>query len=114
MNDNKPRYTLDYGTLAERVKGCRRLQGISQQTLAERADLATTSIAQFESNRKQINLLTFLKICNALDVDANLLISGGDTFEPIDGVISGLLDKLNEKEKALLYPILTAIIAHRE
>lgn len=114
MGTDKPRYTLDYKILAERVKECRRIQGISQEMLAERADLATTSIAQFESNRKQINLQTFIKICNALDVDANLLIDNGETTKPMDGIVNGLLDKMTEREKALLYPILTAIIALRE
>ena len=113
MSANMPRYTLDYEALAERVKEYRRILGLSQQTLAELADLSTTSIAQFESYRKQINLQTFIKICNALDVDANLLINGSDGAKPIDGVINGLLDKLTDKEKVLLYPVLTAIIAHR-
>ena len=114
MNQATQRYTLDYTALALRVKEYRRIQGISQQTLAERAELAITSIAQFECCKKQINLQTFVKIANALDVDINLLIGYGAGVQPIDGIINGLLDKLTEKEKVLLYPILTAIIAHRQ
>ncbi|MDR2166685.1 MAG: helix-turn-helix transcriptional regulator [Clostridiales bacterium] len=108
------RYNLDYGKIVENVKSLRKLKGMSQMELSERADLSLNTISRFEINQKQINLQTLIKIANALDVDVNYLLghAPGEVGQQ-DSLISGLIVGLDKKDKELLISIITAIRTHR-
>jgi transcriptional regulator with XRE-family HTH domain len=108
------RYNLDYGKIVENVKELRKLKGMSQMELSERADLSLNTISRFEINQKQIKLQTFIKIANALDVDVNYLLGHGPK-EPSqqDLLISSLVKGFSVKDKEMLISIITTIRAHR-
>ena len=105
------RYKLDYGRIIQNVKALRNSKKITQQKLSELADLSVNTISKFEINQKNINLETFIKIANALDVDVNLLLGNtrDEPKKPVDSVIDSLLDDLTEEDKDLLVPIISAL-----
>jgi transcriptional regulator with XRE-family HTH domain len=58
----------------ERVKKVRLELGLSQEDLAEQADLHRNYISQIECGRRNLSLLNILKIARALKVPASKLI----------------------------------------
>jgi len=58
----------------ERVKKVRLDQGISQEDLAERAELHRNYVSQIECGRRNLSLLNILKLARALKVPASSLI----------------------------------------
>ena len=58
----------------ERVKKVRLEQGISQEDLAERAELHRNYVSQIECGRRNLSLLNILKLARALKVSASSLI----------------------------------------
>lgn len=60
-----------YLILVENIKYNRRLKNLTQESLAEKADLSSSYIKQIESKRdiKNITLYSLFKIANALDMD---------------------------------------------
>ncbi|HTR35000.1 MAG TPA: helix-turn-helix transcriptional regulator [Bryobacteraceae bacterium] len=58
----------------ERVKKVRLELGLSQEDLAEEADLHRNYISQIECGRRNLSLLNILKIARALKVPASKLI----------------------------------------
>ena len=58
----------------ERVKKVRLERGLSQEDLAEQAELHRNYVSQIECGRRNLSLLNILKIARALKVPASKLI----------------------------------------
>lgn len=58
----------------ERVKKVRLELGLSQEDLAEQADLHRNYISQIECGRRNLSLLNIIKLARALKVPASKLI----------------------------------------
>jgi len=106
------RYKLDYARIVENVKELRKAKGLSQLELSEKADLALNTISKFEMGQKQINLQTFIKIANALDVDVNFLLSC-EAQEPKkqEMLINSLIKDFGSQDREMLVSIIAAIRA---
>jgi len=59
----------------EKIKEYRKLKGLSQEQLAEKANLHRTYIGMIERAEKNITLLNIEKIANALDLKITDLIN---------------------------------------
>lgn len=59
---------------SENVKRYRKLKGLSQEKLAELADLHRTYIGGIEINKRNVSLINIEKIAKALDVEPHLLL----------------------------------------
>jgi transcriptional regulator with XRE-family HTH domain len=64
------------GTPGQRIKRYRNRLGISQEALADRADLHWTFIGQVERGQRNLSLHNLLKIAAGLDVDPAKLVQG--------------------------------------
>ncbi|EOU1495519.1 helix-turn-helix transcriptional regulator [Clostridium perfringens] len=60
--------------LSDNIKFYRKREKISQEKLADLADLDRTFISLIERKKRNISLYTLEKIANALKIDAYLLI----------------------------------------
>ena len=71
----------------ENVRKYRRLLNISQEELADKADLHRTYIGMIERAEKNITLVNIEKLANALDISINELTRGIDenTWKKITG-----------------------------
>ena len=58
----------------ERVKKVRLERGLSQEDLAEQAELHRNYVSQIECGRRNLSLLNILKLARALKVPASKLI----------------------------------------
>jgi len=70
--DNKNSILIKFG---EKVRELRRLKGISQEELADRANLHRTYIGMIERAEKNITLINIEKIANALEVKISDLLT---------------------------------------
>lgn len=73
MNKEEERRILQ--TFAGNVKAYREALGISQEKLAEKADLHRTYIGSLERSEKTPSLITIVKISKALNVNVSQLIN---------------------------------------
>ena len=60
----------------ERVRELREKRGMTQEKLAQAADLTTSFVSTVERGQKAPSLNTILKLARALKVDAGELLSG--------------------------------------
>lgn len=73
--DSKQNILIKFG---ERVREIRKKKGLSQEELADKADLHRTYIGMIERAEKNITLLNIEKIANALDVNIKELLAIND------------------------------------
>jgi len=64
-------------SLAANIKALRKAKDWSQETLAERAHLHRTYVAEIETAKRNPSLRTLIKIANAFRVKLVELLSGG-------------------------------------
>ncbi len=62
--------------LGKAVRKKRRLLGLSQEGLAERADLHWTYIGGIERGERNVSLLNLVKIARALELTLSRLLNG--------------------------------------
>ncbi len=65
---------IDYKSLGSRIKEARKNKGLTQEQLAERADLSTTHISNIENGNAIPSLQAFVNIVNALSISSDALL----------------------------------------
>jgi len=66
--------TIDYENIGARIKELRTKKKMSQAALAEAAHLSLPLISDIEHGKNQIQLSTFVKLAEALDVSTDFLL----------------------------------------
>ena len=72
MNDRELKLLSVFGDF---VRKQRKAKGMSQEQLADKAELHRTYIGMIERGEKNITLLNILKIANALEIAPSTLLS---------------------------------------
>ena len=95
--------------VGERIRAYRKRSGLTQEALAEKAELHHTYIGQLERGEKNATLETVEKIARALNVPFEILfeaIISGDTDNAVAKEAYDLITSLPEKEQAILLDLL--------
>ncbi|MBR1781279.1 MAG: helix-turn-helix transcriptional regulator [Oscillospiraceae bacterium] len=82
---------MDAQRVGKRIQEVRKSRGLTQAELAQMVDLSTKYISNIECGFKTPKLNTFVAIANALQCDANLLLS--DVLDVATGQESGSVSK---------------------
>lgn len=105
------RYELNYKTLGIRIKGCRKLSGLTQEELAQMTELSNNFIAKIETDNTTISLQTLVGIANALGTSIDYLLYSNELQEKeeIDIQIESMLKMLDTSDKELMLNIIRDI-----
>ena len=103
---------MDSQKMGRRIQEVRKSRGITQSELAQRVDLSTKYISNIECGFKTPTMDTFIAIANALQCDANSLLS--DVLDVTTSQESGLVSKkllgLRAEEQRRLLRMLEVMI----
>lgn len=102
---------MDYQQMGNQIQKIRKRKGLTQEKLAELADLSVPYISHIERATKKPSLGTLLKIAAALDVTANELLYG---LQPADRTAyyqetQQLLDECSMLERRILLEVVTSV-----
>ena len=99
---------IDYSQLGKRIKRYRLKAHLTQERLAEKIDVATSTIAHAESGTSKPSLALLLNVANALNVTLDQLICDSltviDTY--IEKDIADLIADCTTSEKQILRDII--------
>lgn len=103
---------MNLKTIGKNIRMFRKEKDIRQDKLAEMADLSTNYIGMIERGEKVPSLETFLKICEALDVSADMLLADTNYngYRVKDSILSDKLNTLPEDERNKIYEIIDVMI----
>ncbi|MGI6175078.1 MAG: helix-turn-helix domain-containing protein [Christensenellales bacterium] len=112
------------GQIAEltgkRIRGYRHKAGISQDELAERADLHPTYIGQLERGEKNATIETIAKIAVSLDISLEQLLEKmvipNDQKEKnrLPLLCYELISRMSTSEQEMIYELIKGIIKFKE
>jgi len=102
---------VDYKRLGERIAQTRKAQKLSQEKLAEFADITATNLSHIERGKIKTSIETLVAIANALNVTANDLLcdSLNHSTQEIKNQIATCLDGCSIQELHLIADIATAV-----
>jgi transcriptional regulator with XRE-family HTH domain len=84
-----PKPTVDLGrTFGPNLRRCRKAAGLSQEELADRADVHRTQISLMERGLRNAGFDTLARLAGALEINPGQLFVGGD-WVPGEGADSG-------------------------
>ncbi|MDE6593701.1 MAG: helix-turn-helix domain-containing protein [Oscillospiraceae bacterium] len=82
---------MNYSKIGANIRELRRSQKITQEKLAEKANLSVRYISNIEKSDKHISLETLIKLASALNVTADRILRGNQEND-----LCGLESELNE------------------
>lgn len=86
---------IDYNLMGKRIAALRKKRGLTQERLAELADVTNNFISHIETCRSIPSLETVVKLCSALDATPDEILLGTGTNSP--GYLCGdILRKLED------------------
>lgn len=99
---------INFEQISRKIKELRIVKGLTQEYLANMADVNTSHISNIENNRVKISLPTLISICNALDttVDYILCEEYSDTSSVLDQYILRELHKCDTLTKERILKII--------
>lgn len=66
---------INFNKIGKKLKEIRLSRGLTQEYIANMADVNTSHISNIENNRVKVSLPTLVHICNALDVTVDYILS---------------------------------------
>lgn len=99
---------IDYGEVGMRIRMIRLNRGITQEKLAELADLSPQHMNRIEKASRNTSVEAIYRIAEALEVEPDALLYGADNTMKIDydEELRKLLDDCNDFEMHVLKEIL--------
>lgn len=105
---------VDYKLIGNRVKERRKEKNMTQEFLAEKADLSVGYISQLERGISKITLDVLYKIADVLEYDINLLITGTSTQQSsyLQSEICSQLEQCTETQKKMVLDFIALILKY--
>ncbi|MGN0618010.1 MAG: helix-turn-helix domain-containing protein [Ruminiclostridium sp.] len=98
-----------WAVVGERISKLRKNLGLTQEKLAEQADISIQFLVQIEHGKRTMKIGTLRKLCSALSVSADYIINGKEDFAS-EVEIKSLLSPLSENEREKAVKMLAAFI----
>lgn len=100
--------TVDFKRISKKLKEIRISKGLTQEYVANMADVNTSHISNIENNRVKVSLNTLVQICNALDTTVDYVLSDEyrNSSSALDQNILNELQKCNKDTKERLLKII--------
>ena len=105
---------MNLDTIGKNIRKYRNQRKLRQDQLAEKTELSTNYIGMLERGEKIPALETFLKIANALEVSADMLLADVlyHNYAVKDSLLADKLDKLNADDRTKIYDVIDTMIKH--
>lgn len=97
--------------IRENIKYYRKMKNMTQDELAEAADLSTSYISQIETGKKDVGRDGIMRIAQALDISPSMLFQNQDNICELN-ISSNLIQELEEctvYEIGIIYQVLISL-----
>lgn len=98
---------LDFRLIGRRVRDFRMDRGLTQEGLAEGAELSVPYVSNIERGKKKASISTFIRLASALGVTVDTLLLGWKPAEAtaIDSDVKALLEDCSPRERQVILKI---------
>lgn len=97
-------YQINYQEMGERIYQRRKELGLTQEKLAEKADISPSYFGQIERGDNKCSLATIVNIATALELNLDTLVRGIDE-QNTDTALLEILDTIPGQDKKMFVKI---------
>ena len=101
---------MDYYKIGQKIRKIRKAHGLSQEELAEKANISTTHMSHIETGNTKLSLPVFVDIAAALEVRTDDLLDNptvSTTSSSLDA-IAAVLERCNAQEAKVIADVVKA------
>ena len=103
---------MDKMFIGDRIREVRKSKGLTQEQLAEKADMSVNFLGEIERNQKLPGLYIFTNIITALDISADYILrdvlSSGKCY--VDDETIKRLEKVSPKHRKIINDLIDAYL----
>lgn len=107
---------MDYAKLGEKIKRERVHNRLTQEMLAEMAEITSSYVGQIERGERKVTLSKLVRIANVLNVSVDYLLS--DTIDMIEDdleiEVKNAMNNMGEKDKKMVIDIIKIINDYKD
>ena len=109
-------HNIDYKELGKRIRAERRRQDLTQENLAEMADISNSFMGHIERGGRTLSIETLAKLANALNVSIEYIVCGEFYYQPdmLPAEIIDALNRMSESQRRVFLNIMKTLAAHPE
>ena len=107
---------MDYVKLGEKIKKERMRNRLTQEMLAELADITSSYVGQIERGERKVTLSKLVRIANVLNVSVDYLLSDTTelTGDNLQAEIKNAMSNMEEKDKHMIIDIIKIINDYKD
>ena len=107
-------YNIDYLELGKRIRSERRRQDLTQEKLAEIADISDSFLGHIERGGRTLSIETLAKLANALNLSIEYIVCGEFNYQPdmLPAEILEALNRISSSQRKVFLNIMKTLAAH--
>ncbi len=107
-------YNIDYKELGKRIRAERRKQDLTQEKLAEMANISDSFLGHIERGGRTLSIETLAKLANALNLSIEYIICGEFNYQPdmLPAEIFDALNQMNVSQRKVFLRMMKTLAAH--
>jgi len=109
-------YNIDYKELGKRIRAERRRQDLTQEKLAEMADISDSFMGHIERGGRILSIETLAKLANALNLSIEYIVCGEYNYQPamLPVEILDAMNRMSASQRRVFLNILKTLAEHPE
>ena len=107
-------YTINYKELGKRIREERRKQDLTQERLAEMANISDSFMGHIERGGRTLSIETLAKLANALNLSIEYIICGEFNYQPdmLPAEILDALNRMSSNQRKVFLSIMKTLSTH--
>ncbi len=109
-------YNIDYKEVGKRIRTERQKQNLTQEKLAEMANISDSFMGHIERGGRTLSIETLAKLANVLNLSIEYIVCGEFNYQP-DMLPSEILDALNRmsnNQRKVFLNMMKTLAAHQD
>ena len=107
-------YNIDYKELGKRIRAERRRQDLTQEKLAEMAEISDSFMGHIERGGRTLSIETLAKLANALNLSVEYIICGEYNYQPnmLPEEVHNSLNQMSSSQRKVFLSMMKTLAAH--
>ncbi|MDE6384624.1 MAG: helix-turn-helix transcriptional regulator [Eubacterium sp.] len=103
---------MDYSSIGIHIREYRNMKGLSQEEMAERAELSNNFISMLERGEKKPSIESLIKITNILEIPSDFLLADvlNTGYKVKSSMLSEKIEGLSQSSKKIVFEVLETLI----
>lgn len=109
-------YNIDYKELGNRIRAERNRLGLTQEKLAEMADISESFMGHIERGGRTLSIETLARLANALNLSIEYIVCGQYNYQPemLPSEIHETLNQMSGNQRKVFLSMMKTLATHSD